>query len=390
MFRSMTAVFFSFFLLLAGCSDEKSNAVQKAPPPLSVETITVSKQKLPIWMQYTATTKASSEQEVRARVSGRLEALYFHDGQFVKKNAPLFKIEQDQYKAALDVALARKERDVASQNLAKADVDRYAPLVDEGLAPRATLEQHQARYAELTAQILADDAEIEKAKLDLDYTIVKAPISGRVSTRRVDVGNLVGFGESTLLTTIMQIDPIYAYFNPPESDVQIISKIASKEKLDAFIEVKGGGMALLETKRLNGFIDFSDNTVDPLTSTITMRAVIDNPNQLVMPGTFVYVHVFITDKIPLVMVPPQVIFEDQLGKYVYVDTNGSAERRNITSGFSTRFYSVVTEGLEGGEKIVINGLMKLRPGARLTATDATETKGMMAIIRENKLLPDQE
>lgn len=375
--------------LFCACSEEKP---QKTPPspPLPVETVTVAKQPLPIWVQYTATTKATSEQDVRARVAGRLEAVYFKDGDFVEKGTPLFKIEQTQYKASLDAALARKERDIASQALAKANVDRYTPLVEEGLAPRATLEEYQARYAELSAQILADDADIASARLQLSYTVVRAPIAGRTSARRVDVGNLVGQGEATLLTTIMQLDPIYAYFNPPETDVQRIFAMASKQKLDAYIDVPNGGTFPLKQVRLDGHVDFSDNTVNPLTSTITVRAIIDNPKKLVMPGTFVYVNVFVTDKIPLIMVPPQIVFEDQMGQYVYVDQNGTAVRRNVKSGFSTRFYTVVTDGLKGGEHVIINGLMKLRPDRKVTATDVTQTKGMMAVIRENDLLPGQE
>ena len=188
----------------------------------------------------------------------------------------------------------------------------------------------------------------------------------------------------------MQLDPIYAYFNPPETDVQRIFAMASKQKLDAYIEVQKGGTFPLKQVRLDGHVDFSDNTVNPLTSTITVRAIIDNPKKLVMPGTFVYVNVFVTDKIPLIMVPPQIVFEDQMGRYVYVDQNGTAARRNVKTGFSTRFYSVVTDGLKGGEHVIINGLMKLRPDRKVAATDVTQTKGMMAVIRENHLLPGQE
>jgi len=377
-------------LILCGCSEEQQTASAKTPPPLAVETVTVTRQKVPIWMQYTAMTKASSEQEVRARVSGRLEEIYFKDGVFVKKGAPLFRIEQGQYLAALEAARARKERDIASRKLAKADVDRYAPLVEEGLAPRATLEQHQARYAELSAQILADDAEIDSARLNLDYTVVISPIDGRVSARRVDVGNLVGYGESTLLTTIMKIDPIYAYFNPPETDVQLISEVASKQKLDAYVEVQGTGKELSKTVRYDGFVDFADNTVDPLTSTITMRSVISNPQKRLMPGAFVYVNIFVTDQIPLMTVPPQAVFEDQLGKFVYIDANGTATRRDVETGYAGRFYTVVKNGLEDGDAVVISGLMKLRPGVRLAGKDVTEAKGMNAIIRKNQLLPEQE
>ena len=377
--------------IFSGCGDEQSAKTAVKPmPPLAVETVRVTQQAIPIWAQFTGRTKASSDQEVRARVSGRLEKIYFRDGDTVTAGDPLFRIEQAQYQAALDAALARKERDIASQNLAKADVDRYTPLVKDGLAPRATLEQYQARYAELSAQIMADDAEIADAKLQLSYTEIEAPVSGRVSARRVDVGNLVGYGESTLLTTIMKIDPIYAYFTPSESDVQKILKFRSKKKLDAFIEVQGAGAEILERKRLHGFVDFADNTVDPLTSTISLRATIANPEQSVMPGTFVYVNVFVTDKIELIMVPPQVVFEDQIGKFVYVNDNGAAARRNVKTGFSTRYFTSISKGLRDGDEVIINGLMKLKPGAKIQPTDVTGTKGMTAVIEQNNLLPGKE
>jgi RND family efflux transporter MFP subunit len=374
-------------LLFSGCSGEKKEQA-KLPPSLPVETVTVKKETVPVWLQYTGKTKASSEQEVRARVSGRLEAVYFRDGERVEKGQKLFKIEQRQYKAELDAALAQKKRDEASLGLAKADVDRYTPLVEEGLAPRATLEQHQARYNELKAQLLADQAKIDEARLQLSYTVVRAPVTGKVSARRVDVGNLVGYGEPTLLTTILRIDPIYAYFAPTEEDVQLIARYRSKTKLDAFIEVRGSMDELLHRKRHSGYIDFADNTVDPLTSTVTMRATIDNPEGDVYPGTFVYVNMFVTDKVPLIMVPPQSLFEDQLGTFVYtVDENESAARTNVSTGMQSRYYTVIKEGLKGGEKVIVSGLMKLKPGVRVVPTDVTGSKGVYAVLEANGLMP---
>lgn len=388
-YRSASLLLLGTLLLFSACSDTKQIAQQKAPPPLPVEVITVTKEKIPIWLQYTGKTKASSDQVVRARVSGNLEAIYFHDGDHVTKGQKLFKIEQTQYKADLEAAQAAKRRDEASLALAKADVARYAPLVKDGLAPRATLEQHQARFDELTAQISADKANISNAKLRLSYTIIDAPVSGRISARRVDVGNLVGTGESTELTTILQVDPIYAYFAPTENEVQLIQKFRSKKKLDAFIEVRGSGEEILQRKRLNGYVDFADNTVDPLTSTISMRATISNPDSQTLPGTFVYVNIFVTDQETFTMVPPQVIFSDQLGDFVYkVGKEGKAVRQSVKTGFSSRYYTNIKEGLEPGDQIVISGLMKVKPGRVLRPQDVSDTKGIMAVLKANDLIPE--
>jgi len=377
-------------LLFSGCGEEKKAAMPKPLPPLKVETVTVKKQKLPLWAQFTGMTKASSDQEIRARVSGRLQKIYFKDGAYVNEGDKLFLIEQSEYKSNLRSARAKKEKDLAALALAKADVERYRPLVKDGLAPRATLEQYESRYNELVASIASDEAAIQNAELQLSYTLITAPVSGQVSARRVDVGNLVGYNESTLLTTIVQTDSIYAYFSPTESDVQKIYKFRSRKKLPAFIEVHGQGEEVLKRKRLEGYVDFSNNTVDPLTSTISMRATINNKSRSVYPGTFVYVNVFITDDIAFVMVPPQAVFEDQLGKFVYtVDANNTAKRSGVTTNLSARYYTSVAKGLHDGDRVVISGLMKVKEGRLLEPMDVTETKGILAVMKEHKLVPDE-
>ncbi len=380
----------SVALLFSGCSEEKKAPVAQTIPALNVETVTVHKQYMPLWVQFTGMTKATSDQEIRARVSGRLQKIYFQDGQQVKKGDKLFLIEQSQYKSNLQSVKAKKRQDQAALALAKANVERYRPLVKDGLAPRATLEEYEARYGELIASIGADDAAIQNAELELSYTVITAPVSGQVSARRVDVGNLVGYGESTVLTTIVQTDNIYTYFSPTESEVQRIYKFRSQKELPAFIEVHGQGEAVLQRKRLDGYVDFSNNTVDPLTSTITMRATIENKGNAVYPGTFVYINIFITDKFNFIMVPPQAIFEDQLGKFVYtVDANNSAKRTGVTTNLTSRYYTSIADGLKDGDKVVISGLMKIKNGSLLNTKDMTETKGIMAVMKEHNLIPEQ-
>ena len=378
-------------LLFSGCEQKDQKPKAMLMPPLMVEAVTVTKKNYPIWLQFTGKTKAVKDLEIRARVSGRLQKVYFKDGAYVKKGQKLFMIEQSEYKANLDQALAKKRQDLASLKLAKADVNRYKPLVKDGLAPRATLEQHQAKYNELKAAIASDDAAIDNARLELSYTEIKAPVAGQVSTRMVDVGNLVGYGESTLLTTIVSTDVIYAYFSPSESAVQRIYKFRSRKELPAFIEVRGQGEDILKRKRLYGIVDFSNNTVDPLTSTISMRATIDNIGHAVYPGTFVYVNLFLSDKFNYIMIPPQAIFEDQLGRYVYtVDSKNRAQRTDVKTNFSTRYYVSISEGLKDGQQVVINGLMKLKPGRDLNVTDVTKTKGIMSVMKKNNLIPKLE
>ncbi len=382
--KPVYTILISCAIFFTACSEEKVTQKKVEIPSLPVNTITVRKEAVPIWKQYTGMTKASSDQEVRARVSGILQEIYFKDGQHVNKGQKLFKIQQDEYIAALNSAKAKKAQDEASLALAEADVNRYEPLVNEGLAPRATLEQYQAQRARLTAVIAGDIAQINKAKLQLDYTIIKAPISGNISARHVDVGNLVGQGESTLLTTILRIDPIYAYFSPSQSDVRLFQKYRNKERPDAFIEVAGSE----EKIRLNGYVDFSNNTVDPLTSTITMRATINNKENLVLPGTFVYINLFINDKYKFSMIPPEVILSDQLGKFIYVVGKDSKVKRiDIETNYETKYYVSVSKGLKDGDKVIVSALVKLKPGRKVEPTDVSETQGIKAILKNNNLIP---
>ena len=382
--KTFKTLLLSSLILFSACSDDKPKQVKKEMPPLQVNTITVKKEPVPIWKQYTGMTKASSDQEVKARVSGILKKIYFEDGATVLKGQKLFMIEQDQYIAERDAAKAQKAQDEASLKLANADVARYEPLVKEGLAPRATLEQYQAQQAKLKAAIAGDVADIKQAEIELSYTMVRAPINGKVSARRVDIGNLVGQGEPTLLTTIMSVDPIYAYFSPSQDDVRLFNKYRNKDRPDVFIEIKGS----MEDIRLNGFVDFANNQVDPLTSTITMRATIDNKEGKVLPGTFVYINLFINDKFEFLMIPPEVIFNDQLGSFVYIaDKNNKTKRVDITTGYSSRYFTSVQTGLKDGDRLIVSSLVKLKPNIALKTTDVTDTQGIKSILEKNNLIP---
>ena len=374
----------SSLLLFSACSEEKQVAVKKVMPPVSVKTITVNKEPIAIWKQYTGMTKAKSDQEVRARVSGILEEIYFKDGQSVTKGQKLFKIQQEEYIAALNAAKAQKRRNQASLRLARADVARYKPLVEEGLAPRATLEQYQAQESGLQASIFGDNAKIKQAELSLSYTVIYAPISGTISARKVDIGNLVRQEEATVLTTIMSINPIYAYFSPSQSDVAMFQKYRNKDKPDAYIEVQGA----MDTLRLDGHVDFANNVVDSLTSTITMRATISNPDGKVLPGTFVYVNLFINDKYSFRMIPPEVIQTDQLGKYIFIVGEGNkAKRVDIQTDYASKYYVSVNDGLQDGDRVIVSALVKMRSGRSITPTDATATDGIQAILKANNLIP---
>jgi len=380
---------FGVFLTLASCSDDKKDDPQaqpQAPPPLPVETVTVQKEAVPIWLEYTGKTEATQRIEVRARVSGVLEKILFEDGDFVEVGQQLFSIEKTSYQAALDQVLAVVEQHRASLKLAVTDVERYRPLVIKDLAPQATLDQYIARADELRARIKSDQAAVREAELRLSYTDVLAPKSGRAGRRQVDTGNIVGYNEQTLLTTIIFDDPMYAYFNPSEEEFQIMRQHKSVDVMPAKIRVPDNRRHLIKRESYKGKVDFADNRVDRMTGTITMRAIVDNPEHDLLEGTFVYVDVFITDQAKVTMIPPGIVMEDQQGSFVYtVDENSKAKRVNVKRGFESRYYLQITDGLQDGSKVIVSGLQKVSEGREISATDATDTKGVMAVMQQQQM-----
>jgi len=389
MLRFLLCICLSVGLFLAACSEDKQEAVveKKEPPPLPVEVITVNKEAVPIWINFTGKTEATKRVDVRARVAGRLDQVLFTEGDYVEEGKTLFVLEKNTYQAALEQARAQRQQNQASLELARADVERYKPLVADDLAPRATLEQYQAREAELVAALKANEAAIKDAELNLSYTEVTAPISGRVSRKLVDAGNIVGYGEQTVLTTIVSDDPMYAYFNPTETQFQTMRAYKSQDQMPARVTVSGDGNGLVQREPLRGKVDFSDNRVDNMTGTISMRAQVGNADHTLLEGTFVYVDVMITDQASFLVIPPGVVQEDQQGSYVYVlDENSSAKRVNIKSGYESRYYLIVSEGLDGGEQVLVSGFAKVRQGAKLTPTDVTGTKGVKASLKEKGML----
>ena len=381
-------------VLLAACSEEKNEpepAQKPELPPLPVEFITVSNEQVPVWVEYTGKTEATQRVDIAARVSGTLEQVLFKEGDYVRQGDTLFIIEKDLYEAALAKARANHERNQASLALAVKDVERYTPLVAEDLAPRATLDQYKARVAELEAALKADEAAIKDAEVNLGYTEIQAPLSGRIGRTLIDAGNLVGPGAGAVLATIVSDDPMYVYFHPTEQEFQIMRQYKSQDRMEAIANVPGDSKGLITRETYKGVIDFSDNRVDQGTGTITMRAAVANPDHTLLEGTFVYVGVMVTDSVALVLIPPGAVQEDQLGSFVYIaDENDTARRITIKSGYQSRNYLIVTEGLNGGERLLVNGFAKLRPEVRLALTDVTDTKGVRALFREQGMLPAEE
>lgn len=344
--------------LVSACGGDK----KKQQAPAQVPTLgaaKVQKKTIPIWVPFLGKTKAVSSVDIRARVKGFLQQQYFQDGQTVHEGDALFLIEPDQYQVQLDMANAQLAKDQASLNYANSRAKRYEPLMERDYASRDTYDEYRAQAAEARAATMADRAQVRDAQLNLDYCSVTSPISGRISDAQVDVGNLVGASEMTVLATVVQLDPIHVVFNPSEKFASWIAETAKSGSGPRKVKVSLPGAQKVYT----GHVDYFGNQVDPDTNTLRVRAKIENPSMRLLPGMYVTVNLYVDQASDTVLVPQQAVMEGQGGSFVYtVGDDGKIAREPIEAPHLYNGFSVVTKGLDGDETVLVEGLQKVRPG----------------------------
>jgi RND family efflux transporter MFP subunit len=321
---------------------------------------------------FTGRTDAVSRVELRARVSGYLFKVNFKDGDIVKKDALLYQIDPRPFEAALAEAKGTVERLEAEQKLMDIQVDRYRKLAEKGAGSQQDLDQYIAQQSENIGALDTARAQVVKAQLNLDFTQIEAPISGKLSRTQWTEGNLV-VADNTQLTTLMSLDPIYVYFNIEEPVLLRILKM----KREGIITDQLGGvkvhMGLADDVKhafpLEGTLDFSNNTVDPQTGTIQVRGTFANPFEmpgkppLLIPGMFARIRLRIGPPHKAYLVTERAIGTDQGKKYVYVvDEKNKIAYRPVTLGLLFDGLQSVEEGLTSNDRIVVNGLQRIRPG----------------------------
>ena len=312
--------------------------------------------------------------DVRARVTGYLEKVNFQDGATVKKGDLLFVIDRRPYKAALDQAQAALVSAKARLNFSQTDLDRAQTLSKSGNISEQVTDQR--RQASQTAQADVDsaDAQLRQAQLNYDFTEVKAPISGRISRRLVTEGNIV-ITDQTLLTTIVSLDPIYFGFTVDERS---FLKYQGTLGIGMGQTQRGKGVPILialtgdEKPTRKGVLDFVDNRVDNATGTVLLRATVENPDGFIKPGLFGVVSLPATKPFQGVLLPDDAIASNQDKRIVYlVAEDGTVAAREVKLGPKVDGYRVISGGLKGDENVVVNGLSRVRPGAKVTAESTT-------------------
>jgi len=378
----MTATRLSAFLIfvalasmsILGCSEKATVAV---PPPPEVIVSHPLKKEVTQYLEFPGTTAALEFVEIRARVEGWLDSLHFAPGSRVKKGDQLFVIDPRPFQARVDQYEAAMKGKQADLQLKQANLKRAQQLLSSASISQLQYDVQNAEEAVAAAQVGIAKADLEKAQLDLAYSRVLSPINGRVSRNYVDIGNLVGAGEKTLLTEIVNDTSVYVYFDVSERDLLMlmrmwpnidIEKPSDRGKVPAYLQLAD------ETGYPHqGNVDFVESRVDPSTGTLRVRAIFSNDKDLLVPGLFGRVRVPIEQKEAL-LVPELAVGISQAGRYVLVvNKDQIVEQRLVKTGQLEGTLRVVDEGLAKDEWVVVNAIQRARPGAKVSPKESAIT-----------------
>lgn len=364
-------------LLLVGC--DNSVAQNAAPPAPAVSAADVVVKSISQWDSFNGRIEAVESVQLRPRVSGYIDKVNYTDGQEVKKGEVLFTIDDRTYRAALEQAQANLARAKTQASLAQSEANRTDKLINTHLVSREEWEQRRSAAVQAQADIRAAQAAVDAAQLNLDFTKVTAPIDGRASRALITSGNLVTAGDTaSVLTTLVSQKTVYVYFDVDESTYLHYQNLArsgqgaSSNHTALPVEI---GLTGEEGYPHQGKVDFLDNQLTPSTGTIRMRALLDNSQRQFTPGLFARVRLPGSAEFKATLVDDKAVLTDQDRKYVYiVDKEGKAQRRDITPGRLADGLRIVRQGLNPGDKVIVEGLQKVfMPGMPVNAKTVAMT-----------------
>lgn len=365
-FRRRLPAALALLLLAAACDDSPQQAGGGPPPAPQVDVAKPVVKNIVEDDEFIGRFEAVDRVEIRSRVDGYLDQIHFTDGQVVKQGDLLFTIDQRPFQTKVEQAEAAVNAAQAVLTFAKDDLDRAVQLASRGNIPQQTVDERRQSYQVAEAQLASAQSQLVGAKLDLEYTEIRAPIGGRIDEKLISIGNLVKAND-TLLTTIVSQDPIYFYFDIDERSYLAYARDA-RDRGDTLQE---GAGALPVTVRLvdnreaprQGVLDFSQNVLDQGTGTMRVRAVMKNDDGVLQPGLFGRINVPGSLPYAGILIPDEAIAADQERRIVYVvGADNKVTAKVIRPGPRIDGYRVVRDGLTGDETIVINGLMRVRPG----------------------------
>jgi membrane fusion protein (multidrug efflux system) len=359
----VTPIAFLIAGLVAGCGED----APPAPPPPEVGVYVVQPTQIANIVELPGRVQAVRTAEVRARVDGIIERRLYSEGTDVVAGTPLFQIDAREKQAEYDAAVGALSRAQAAAKNAAQVVERYAPLVDKEAISRQEFDAAVSAAAQAEADVLSTQAQVERAALDLDYTIVSAPLAGRAGRAQVTEGALVKASEATLLTTIEQLDPVYVNFSQSATDLLKLRRDIAEGRVKSLPLNRIKVTLVLEDGSVYerpGHLNFLDMSVDSSTGTVSLRSEFQNPNRLLLPGTFVRARVeggIIENGIA---VPPRAVQVKPEGAIVMVvGDDNMVSARPVKLGDLQGDKWVITDGLKPGDRVIVDGIQHIRPGA---------------------------
>src|SRR5882724_3421767 len=363
----------SFLALSVGEHAGGANAAPEtttSTPALPVPTVTVAKKTVPLSLDYVGMTEPIRTVTLQAKVTGYLAVQVAGDGADVKTKDLIYRIDPRDYQAVLDQAKAQVQRDQAALEYARANNHRSSHLVKDGWVTKDAFDQNTSTLHQAEATLAVDQAALETAQLNLGYTEIRAPFTGRLSRSLVHEGTLIN-AAGTQLNTLVQLEPIYATFNPAETDLAAIDKARAGGPVP--VEIRTSEAA---GPRFRGTLTFIDNAVDRGTGTITARATITNPDLTLLPGQYIRARLSIGDQPDALLVPQAAIGSNQLGKFIYVVGAGNTvEQRMVKLGATYGELVVVNDGLKEDDTVITGNLQKIGPGASVQPKPAAARPG---------------
>jgi membrane fusion protein, multidrug efflux system len=338
-------------------------AIAKHPPAIPVDVATVRRADVPVYLEGLGTVQAFYTVTVTARVDGQIENVAFKEGQNVKKGDLLVQIDPRPYQAALGVAIATRDKDRAMLANAHRDMERYTELAPEDLASKQTVDTQKALIAQLTAQLKGDEAAIDNARTQLDYTTIRSPIEGRTGVRLVDPGNIVHASDTTGMVVVTQLEPISIIFTLPEEEFEQLSTALARGTVTAT------ALSRDDKEELDhGTVELIDNQIDQTTGTIRIKVILPNKQHRLWPGQFVNVRAMTQMQHQALTMPATALQRGPEGTFTYVVQPDSTIRvALLTTGEQTGDIVVVEKGLEAGDKVVASNQFRLQPGSLIRA-----------------------
>ena len=355
-------------------ADAQKRVPARAAVPVRITP--VEKADFPVYLTGLGTVQGFNTVVVRTRVDGQINRIAFQEGKFVKEGDTLVEIDPRPFQAALDQAKAKKAQDEANLANASLDLQRFTKLGE--FATRQQTDTQRSTVAQLTAQIQADTALIENAQTQLDYATVKAPISGIVGLRQVDVGNIVNAATQTGIVTIAQIEPIAVIFTAPEEQLPYINEGQSAQPLKVIAITTDGKKPLAE-----GTLSVVNNQVDTTSGTVRLKAVFDNKDHALWPGQSVSTRLLVKTLKNATVVPDDAIQHGADGLYAYaVNQDNKAELRKLKVSQSIDGRSVVDDGLSPGQQVITAGQFKVQPGTLVSTAVASSDAAQLKVKQE--------